>query len=138
MYAIPSAITSQSQQHYDDVKKALSAHGFVLGGNWDYNHGSFDCALDQENKVWLRLPFDVTTGDLDAEAHENNVNIRFGQPFVLKHVYNEGLDREAQPRALGGLMDQFSDPVDPDDEIENHWIDQARSKLKIVESLYTV
>jgi hypothetical protein len=135
MYAIPSSLTSQIQE-YVIVKNALSEHGFALGGNWSYDHGSFDCALDEANKVWLRLPFDVTIGNLDSESQENDTKIRFGQPFVLKHVYNEGLDREAQPRALGAMMDQFSDPVDPDDEIESHWIDRAREKLNTVESIY--
>jgi hypothetical protein len=135
MYAIPSSLTSQVQE-YVIVKNALSEHGFALGGNWSYDHGSFDCALDEANKVWLRLPFDVTIGNLDSESQENDTKIRFGQPFVLKHVYNEGLDREAQPRALGAMMDQFSDPVDPDDEIESHWIDRAKEKLNTVESIY--
>jgi hypothetical protein len=135
MYAIPSSLTSQVQE-FVIVKNALSEHGFALGGNWSYDHGSFDCALDEANKVWLRLPFDVTIGNLDSESQENDTKIRFGQPFVLKHVYNEGLDREAQPRALGAMMDQFSDPVDPDDEIESHWIDRAREKLNTVESIY--
>jgi hypothetical protein len=135
MYAILSSLTSQVQE-YVIVKNALSEHGFALGGNWSYDHGSFDCALDEANKVWLRLPFDVTIGNLDSESQENDTKIRFGQPFVLKHVYNEGLDREAQPRALGAMMDQFSDPVDPDDEIESHWIDRAREKLNTVESIY--
>jgi hypothetical protein len=135
MYAILSSLTSQVQE-YVIVKNALSEHGFALGGNWSYDHGSFDCALDEANKVWLRLPFDVTNGNMDSESQENDTKIRFGQPFVLKHVYNEGLDREAQPRALGAMMDQFSDPVDPDDEIESHWIDRAREKLNTVESIY--
>jgi hypothetical protein len=135
MYAIPSSLTSQVQE-YVIVKNVLSEPGFALGGNWSYDHGSFDCALDEANKVWLRLPFDVTNGNLDSESQENDTKIRFGQPFLLKHVYNEGLDREAQPRALGAMMDQFSDPVDPDDEIESHWIDRAREKLNTVESIY--
>ncbi|WP_373229027.1 YugN family protein [Cohnella sp.] len=135
MYAIPSSLTLQVQD-YDHVRSTLSTHGFGLGGNWDYDHGSFDCALDDANKVWLRLPFDVTVGSLDSESQENHTAIRFGQPFVLKHVYNEGSDREAQPRAFGAMVDQFSDPIDPDDEIESHWINLASRKLKIVESLY--
>jgi hypothetical protein len=136
LYSIPSSITSQVQD-YVVANNALSEHGFTLGGNWEYDHGSFDCALDDKNKVWLRLPFDVTVGNLDSESQESDLKIQFGQPFVLKHVYNEGLDREAQPRAMGALMDQFSDPIDPDDEIESHWIEQAKLKLKKVETSYS-
>lgn len=136
MYAIPSSLTSQLQD-YDQARSTLSTHGFGLGGNWDYEHGSFDCALDDANKVWLRLPFDVTIGNIDSESSENNATIRFGQPFVLKHVYNEGSDHEAQPRALGAMLDQFSDPIDPDDKIENHWIQLAAQKLKNAELLFS-
>jgi hypothetical protein len=135
MFAIPSSLTSQVK-NYVSTSNDLSEHGFGLGGNWEYDHGSFDCALDEANKVWLRLPFDVTIGHLDNEKQENNAKIQFGQPYVLKHVYNKGLDQEAQPRAIGALMDQFSDPVDPDDEIESHWIDKARQKLNVVESIF--
>lgn len=135
MHAIPSVLTSQVKD-YVSASNDLSEHGFGLGGNWEYDHGSFDCALDEANKVWLRLPFDVTIGNLDSEKQENNAKIQFGQPYVLKHIYNEGLDQEAQPRAIGGLMDQFSDPIDPDDEIESHWIDKAKQKLNTVEKIY--
>ncbi|MCD9026498.1 YugN family protein [Cohnella silvisoli] len=135
MYSIPSSLTSQVQD-YSLTNNALSEHGFTLGGNWDYDHGSFDCALDEANKVWLRLPFDVTVGNLDSGSQESDLKIQFGQPYVLKHVYNDGLDKEAQPRAMGALMDQFSDPVDPDDEIESHWIERAKQKLNKVESMY--
>ena len=136
MYAIPSSLTSQ-EKYYNSVKETLSPHGFGLGGNWDYDHGSFDCALDDVSKVWLRLPFDVIVGRLDDGAEQGSTIIRFGQPFVLKHVYNEGLDREAQPRALGGLIDQFSDPIDADGQVESHWVETARQKLNEVEGLYS-
>jgi len=137
MYTIPSSLTSQVHD-FMESRNELMEHGFVLGGNWDYNHGSFDCVLDDNNKVWLRVPFDVTVGNLDGEASENDVQIQFGQPYVLKHIYNEGLDQEAQPRAVGALMDQFSDPVDPDAEIESHWIERAKRKLELAESIYRV
>ncbi|WP_239614935.1 YugN family protein [Cohnella mopanensis] len=135
MYTLSSSLTSQVQD-YAVSRNALLKHGFSLGGNWEYDHGSFDCVLDDANKVWLRLPFEVTSGNLDSEAEEASTEIRFGQPYVLKHVYNEGLDREAQPRALGALMDQFSDPVDADADIESNWIERAKRKLQEVEALY--
>nr|WP_306220625.1 YugN family protein [Cohnella sp. WQ 127256] len=132
---MPSSLTTQVRS-YVNTRDALSEHGFTLGGNWDYQHGSFDCALDDANKVWLRLPFNVTIGDLDMDADSSDTVIQFKEPYVLKHIYNEGLDREAQPRVLGALFDQFSDPIDPDDKIEAHWIEQARKKLDAVEATY--
>jgi len=136
MQVLESSLTSQVHD-FGVSRQLLSERGFALGGNWDYEHGSFDCALDQENKVWLRLPFDVTAGNLDSEAEPVDTEIRFGQPYVLKHVYNEGLDRNARPSTFGGLVNQFSDPVDPDDEIESAWIDKARRKLEEVEGVYS-
>lgn len=135
MYSLNSRMTGQVQE-FVPVKSALSERGFTLGGTWDYGHGSFDCALDEANKVWLRLPFEVTIGNLDSETEENDAKIRFGEPFVLKHLYNEGLDAEAQPRALGAMFDQFQDPVNPDADIEPHWIDKAKERLREVETVY--
>lgn len=134
MHVLPSSLTSQVRD-YAISRNALMEHGFTLGGNWDYDHGSFDCVLDDANKVWLRLPFDVTIGNLDSETEASDTTIQFGEPYVLKHVYNEGLDEEAHPRGLGAMLDQFSDPVDPDDEIESHWIEKAKRKLHAVETI---
>ncbi|WP_372633268.1 YugN family protein [Cohnella sp.] len=135
MHVLDSSLTSQVHD-YGVSRTLLTERGFALGGNWDYDHGSFDCALDDANKVWLRLPFDVTAGTLDEEAEPMDTEIRFGQPYVLKHVYNEGLDGSARASAFGGLLNQFSDPVDPDGAIESSWIEKARRKLDEIEALY--
>lgn len=135
MVPISSTLTSQVQE-FVPFRSTVAERGFVLGGNWDYDHGSFDCALDDANKVWLRIPFEVTIGNLDSESEENDAKIRFGEPYVLKHVYQEGLDREAHPRTAGALVDQFSDPVDPDAEVEPNWVDEAKRKLREIEAIY--
>ncbi|MBW5446911.1 hypothetical protein GE107_12655 [Cohnella sp. CFH 77786] len=135
MFPISSPLTSQVQE-FVPFRSAAAERGFTLGGNWDYDHGSFDCALDEAKQVWLRLPFEVTIGNLDSETEENDAKIRFGEPYVLKHVYNEGLDREAHPRGMGAMLDQFSDPVDPDDGIEPHWIEQAKRKIREIEGIF--
>jgi len=135
MHALSSSLTSQVHD-FGISKTLLTDRGFSLGGSWDYDRGSFDCALDEENKVWLRLPFDVTSGSLDSEAEPMDTEIRYGQPYVLKHVYKEGLDPEARSGIIGAAFSQFSDPADPDDRIEDKWIDVARSKLDEVEKLY--
>jgi len=133
MISLASRLTS-SVHDYIPTRDALAERGFVLGGSWDYANGSFDCALDDENKVWLRLPFEVVGGHLDSEAPKADVQIRFGSPYVLRHLYNEGLDAEAQPRTMGAMLDQFQDPVDADAEIQPHWLDIARERLREAES----
>ncbi|WP_123041652.1 YugN family protein [Cohnella candidum] len=133
MYPISSSLTSQTRDYFP-FREAAEQKGFTLGGNWDYDHGSFDCALDTVNKVWLRLPFQVTRGSLDSEMSDVDVRILLGEPYVLKHVYNEGLDKEAHPRAMGAMIDQFSDPVDADADIEPNWIEEAKRKIREIES----
>lgn len=124
------------QVAYIQAQEGLDDLGFNLGGNWDYKTGSLDRALDREHKVWLRLPFEVERGELDAEAEKTDAVIRFGQPYVLKHVYEEGLDQDAQPRTLGGFFDQFAAPSDPDAEIEDAWIREAESVLAEAEQRF--
>ncbi|MEK3884160.1 YugN family protein [Paenibacillus sp. PL2-23] len=132
MIPIHSAIDGM-QKKFTEMQVRLSDHGFTLGGNWDYNGGSFDHALDEKNKVWLRLPFQVTDGNIDSELSENNAQIRFNEPYVLRHLYNEGSDPEASVRVLGALFDQFQAPVDPDAAIDAGWVDRAKAVMREVE-----
>lgn len=111
------------------TRDTLNALGFTLGGNWDYDHGCFDLGLDRERKVWLRLPFEVTSGKLDSESSAPDTMIRFGSPFVLKHVYHEGVDTEARGSAFRAMIDQFQEPSDPDARIEPFWVDRAMEHL---------
>ncbi|RUS45538.1 YugN family protein [Cohnella sp. AR92] len=135
MIPLTSRLTSHVQD-FVQAQSALAEKGFSLGGSWDYDRGSFDCALDEANKVWLRLPFRVTSGSVDSETEDNHARIRFEEPYVLKHLYNEGLDSEAQPRTLGAMFDQFQDPVDPDASIEPRWVEAAQARLREVERIY--
>ncbi|UVI31792.1 YugN-like family protein [Paenibacillus spongiae] len=130
-----SSKLQDNEQEFVEMRTKLANYNFSLGGNWEYDHGSFDRSLDEANMVWLRLPFDVTNGNLDGETTDNDAKIRFGQPFVLKHVYEEGLDSDAQSGALGSFVDQFQSPSDPDAEIEPHWVDKAKQVLGELEQV---
>jgi hypothetical protein len=124
---------------FDRMKDVLQQHQFTLGGNWDYDHGSFDRNLDEANQVWLRIPFQVKAGSIDSEDSSNpDTTVQIGTPFVLKHVYNEGLDSGAEPRIYTALFDQFQEPVDKDASVESHWVEQARQILSQVESSLVV
>jgi hypothetical protein len=135
MYPISSSLTSQVQE-FVPFRSTVAEQGFTLGGNWDYLNGSFDYALDDANQVWLRLPFKVIHGNLDSETEENDAKIRFGEPYVLKHIYEKGLDREARPAAMTAVLNQFSEPVNPDADIEPRWIGEAKRKLHEIESIF--
>lgn len=110
---------------FTELRNLLEGHRFSLGGDWEYERGSFDRALDDENKVWLRIPFDVILGRIDGEQTESPARIKLAAPFVLKHLYNEGNDPEASVRLFGALFDQFQSPVDHDADVEPHWVEKA-------------
>lgn len=130
------AFSSQLENRTEDfvnVSHYLDKFEFTLGGNWDYEHGYFDRYLDEAHKVWLRIPFTVISGTMDGLSDESDAVVRLGTPFVLKHIYNEGLDSEATPRIYGALFDQFQNPVDKDAEIETKWVTQAKELMMQVE-----
>ncbi|WP_281885319.1 YugN family protein [Paenibacillus sp. YYML68] len=135
MIPLQSTITGR-EEAFDAVREYLHGMEFALGGNWDYEHGSFDRYLDEAHKVWLRLPFEVTHGVLDGDTPETGAIVQFGSPFVLKHIYNEGLDSEAQIRTYGALLDQFSSPLDSDAPVEDKWVKEAKELLHRVESTW--
>lgn len=116
-----------------EARMKTEAAGFVLGGNWEYDGGFFDKALDEQNMVWLRLPFEVTQGSLDSEQKQPVGTVRFGTPFVLKHVYEEGVDREAAPGLLSSFVNQFQQPADPDDKVDPQWAERAKEELRALE-----
>ena len=113
---------------YPAARRELERLGFVLGGNWDYDRGSFDRPLDDRRQVWIRLPFGVVSGELDGEAELQDTKIRFGTPYVLRHVYEEGLDEDI-PFGSGGMFNQFQDPADPDAPLSSHWREMAEIVL---------
>ncbi|CAM3292505.1 YugN-like family protein [Paenibacillus lupini] len=134
---IPLSSTLEArQQAFTDSRDWLEQHQFSLGGNWDYTNGSFDRALDNENKVWLRLPFQVTNGNVVDVTADTNAIITLGTPYVLRHEYQEGNDPEASARVVGALFDQFQAPSNPDAHIDPRWIDKAKQVLAEVEKLF--
>lgn len=121
------------EKYFDEWNQYLGSYSFTLGGNWDYDHGYFDHYLDEEHKVWLRIPFRVTGGEFDGEEIGSNARLTLDQPFVLKHLYQDGLDPEARVRISGSLIDQFQEPIDKDAEIETKWVEKANHVLRQIE-----
>jgi YugN-like family len=97
----------------NSIEQELKSHGFVIGPNWDYDHGSFDLLMENENGRYhyLRLPFSVTSGSLDMHGAE----VQFESPYLLTHVYNEGLDDNIGVEgAFTASINQFSEPIEKD------------------------
>jgi hypothetical protein len=118
---------------YNEMRETLGGFGFSLGGNWEYDHGYFDRPLDEAHKVWLRIPFQVERGSADLENEDTDATVEVGKPFVLKHVYNEGLDPEAEAETYGAMLDQFQAPTDADAGVESEWIAKGAEVLREVE-----
>jgi hypothetical protein len=132
MIALTSGLENQVEG-FINLSDYLGQFDFTLGGHWDYDHGYFDRHLDEAHKVWLRIPFEVTSGTMDGMSDESDAVVKLGAPFVLKHLYNEGLDPEASPSIYGSLINQFQEPIDKNAEVEGHWVKQAEHIIKEVE-----
>ncbi len=133
MISISSALQDQEGE-FKAFRELFEGCGFVLGGNWDYEQGCFDCALDEARRVWVRIPFRVTRGKLDGASDSSDAPVRLGCPFVLRHLYEEGLDGAAQVQTYGGLIDQFQEPADKDAEVDAFWLEQAEALVRRVET----
>lgn len=118
---------------YRDIHEQFEKYGFCLGGNWEYTHGFLDKHLDSERKVWLRVPMHVTSGSLDGEANNCEAVVKLGKPFVFGHLYNEGLSDEASLNVVGGLLNQFQEPVEQDAPVQDRWVQQAEQVIRQVE-----
>ncbi len=118
---------------YCDLNEHFCKFDFCLGGNWEYKNGSLDKHLDQQRKVWLRVPFHVMSGTFDGECDGCIAVIKLGKPFVFGHLYNEGLEDEASITVAGGLFNQFQEPIEQDAEVNPIWVKRAQEVIKQVE-----
>lgn len=132
MISLTSSLTNQ-QYAMQQLVPALTQYHFQLGGNWDYEQGCFDQPLDSTLKVWLRLPFNVVIGQLDEDYEQADCQILMGQPYLLKHLYQEGNDNTVQANLAGALVNQFQTPTDVDAQIEPSWLEIGEQKLRQLE-----
>ncbi|MBB4826145.1 hypothetical protein HNO89_003382 [Sporosarcina luteola] len=104
------------QAHFGPTMESIRDLGYKLGGGWDYDGGCFDSVLWREGgeTIYLRIPFHVSHGELD----HYNTSIVFRTPYVIKHVVNVGLDRNASSLTTA-TFNQFQDPIDKDAEIRD-------------------
>lgn len=102
---------------FGQAKQLMTSFDFHLGGSWDYDHGVFDGVLHKESgeTIYLRLPFQVISGELDHK----NASIQFEKAYVIKHVVNLGLDRSDQSLLTTTGLSQFQKPLDPDGYIRD-------------------
>ncbi|WP_100332098.1 YugN-like family protein [Bacillus xiapuensis] len=131
MIELSSTLPGKSYTLYE-LEQKLKPMGYVIGGNWDYDHGSFDYKIDDQGGYqFLRLPFVAADGQLDSPG----VTVRFGQPYVLSHVYQQGLDEEASAGNFSGSFNQFAEPEDPDGRLKEKYIISAKRLLEEAEKM---
>ncbi|MBU6080198.1 MULTISPECIES: YugN family protein [Allobacillus] len=107
---------------------------FTLGGCWDYDRGCIDSILWREagETIYLRLPFQVIEGELDRP----NALIEFEKPYVIKHVVNIGLEKDANALATISGLGQFQKPLDTDGKIhdKNEWEENGEEAVEKIVS----
>jgi hypothetical protein len=115
----------------NEAEEVMKSMGFSYGGNWDYDHGYFDYKIDDEiGYTFLRIPFKAVEGELDKK----DTVIQLGEPFLLAHKYQIGLDDNAEAGNLSGSLNQFSEPQDPDAAIDKKWIGIGKELVQKVET----
>lgn len=131
MIPISSKIENQSFQLID-LENKLKPLGYVIGGNWDYDHGYFDYKIEDEaGYQFLRVPFSAVDGQLDS----NGATVKLGRPFLLSHKYQAGLDDHAGAGNFSAMTDQFSEPQDPDAEVPDQYLDLGKSLVEELEDV---
>lgn len=131
MIPITSEIEDKSFQLVD-LEHKLKPLGYVIGGDWDYDHGYFDYKIEDEGGYqFLRVPFAAVDGQLDS----NGATVKIGKPFLLTHKYQRGLDDHADAGDFSGLTNQFSEPQDPDAQVPGKYIDIGKSLVEELEDV---
>lgn len=131
MYPLKSKLTNQSFPLYS-IETELKNQGFVIGPNWDYDHGSFDLLMANDGGYqYLRLPFNVISGSLD----EKGAVIQFENPFLLTHVYNEGIDDVVEGGSLTSSFNQFQEPIDKDAKVPRKYQEKGLDILNTIEAI---
>lgn len=120
------------EAHFGYLQDQIRDRGFTIGGNWDYDNGCFDNILWSAGgeTIYLRVPFNVTEGELD----DYDARIRFKTPFVIKHVVHVGLDFDENSLLDATGASQFQTPLDKDGNIEqkNKWVHEGEKVIEEV------
>ncbi|MFZ3590603.1 YugN-like family protein [Bacillus sp. DJP31] len=129
MIEVPSELEGRSFNLYK-LEQTLKPLGYVIGGNWDYDHGYFDYKIDDEvGYQFLRVPFKAIDGQLDSQ----NTTVEVKRPFLLSHKYQIGLDDNALVWNKSASFNQFSEPQDPDAQFPEKYVDLGKSLVKELE-----
>lgn len=115
-----------------DLETKLKPKGYVIGGNWDYDHGFFDFQIDNsEGYQFLRVPFQAVDGSLDQDG----VTVKIQRPFLLSHKYEDGMDDEGTIGNFSASFNQFAEPENPDAEFPENYISYGKTLVHEIENM---
>jgi len=128
MIPIESSITGK-QYKLQYLEEKLKPKGYVIGGNWEYDRGSFDYKMSDERQyLYLRVPFVAVKGALD----ERGTEVELQQPYLLAHRYESGIDESVEH---AGMLNQFQTPADKDAPFPEEWIDKGVELVRELEQI---
>ncbi|WP_138420283.1 YugN-like family protein [Aquibacillus sediminis] len=131
MIPVPSQLEDRVFPLYE-LEKQLKPLGYVIGGNWDYDHGSIDYKMaDDDGYQFIRIPFTLEEGMLDAPG----AIVRIGQPLLLHHKYQPSVEDHADNGVIQGAINQFQSPTDPDAEVSDKYIEKGKRLIEQVERI---
>lgn len=115
-----------------DLETKLKPVGYMIGGGWDYDHGTFDYKIDDKDGYqFLRVPFKAVDGSLDTDG----VRVKIMTPYLLSHKYEDGIDHEGNIGNLSASFNQFAEPEDPDAEFPQEYISFGKSLVRDLEKI---
>jgi hypothetical protein len=131
MIELPSKLEGKTFALFE-LESKLKPKGYVIGANWDYDHGYFDYKIDDaDGYQFLRVPFRAINGQLDS----NGATVEILRPFLLSHKYQGGLDDHAAIGNVSASFDQFQEPKDPDAEFPEQYISLGKAFVHDLEKL---
>jgi len=133
MIPIPSKIEGLENELYQ-FELQLKELNYVIGGNWDYDHGYFDYKIDDEvGYQFLRVPFQAVDGQLDSHG----TKVKLGRPFLLSHKYQIGVDDDHDSNIgnFSASFNQFQEPQDPDAQFPQKYVDLGKALVQELEAV---
>ena len=117
------------------LERLLKPKGYVIGGNWDYDQGSFDYKMaEQDGYQFLRIPFTAIDGDIDS----HHCTVLMGQPYLLSHLYQGGLDDHAHSDNSSATFNQFQEPANKDASMPENFQEVGKKLVQEIEVLLKV
>ncbi|CAH0344586.1 YugN-like family protein [Bacillus sp. CECT 9360] len=113
-----------------ELESKMKPMGYVISGNWDYDHGYFDYKIDDDDGYqFLRVPFRAVDGQLDA----GGATVQLQKPFLLDHQYQDDVDDEGNIGNLTASFNQFQEPKNPDAEFPENYIGLGKALVHDLE-----